>query len=314
MVGTRTLTRLLALSQQARCKLVLVGDPGQLPELEAGGLFAALSQRPEAITLTGHHRQDQPWEGQALTNLRNGRTEQALGAYEQHDRLHTNDNREQLLSQLVNDYAQHRAVAEQPWDVLVLAQRRTDLQHLNALIRSRLRTDGQLSDQALLVTTPAGPVEYRTGEQVIITRNDHPRGLLNGHTGTVTKTDTDSLTLRLQDGRDITLDRSYLAAGTLDYGYALTLHKAQGRTVQTALLWGDPSLYQQAGYVGLSRGRTANHLYLAPSHDHNDDASCGPHPRPRPAPAERSRGLATSHAHELALQHLRQDPSRGRSR
>ena len=126
--------------------------------------------------------------------------------------------------------------------------------------------------------------------------------------------DTDGLTLLLRDGRDITLDRGWLTAGTLDYGYALTLHKAQGRTVQTALLWGDPSLYQQAGYVGLSRGRAANHLYLAPSHDHNDDLGCWPHTRPRPDPADRGSGLAASRAHELALHQLPRDTSRGRSR
>lgn len=132
------------------------------------------------------------------------------------------------------DYAQHRAVAEQPGHVLFLAQRRSDLQQLNALIRSRLRTDGLLGDQALLVTTATGPVEYRTGEQVIVTRNDHQRSLLNGHTGTVTKAETDSLTLRLRDGRDITLDRSWLAAGTLDYGYALTLHSGATSQVTTS--------------------------------------------------------------------------------
>jgi len=179
---------------------VLVGDPSQLPELEAGGLFAALTRRPETIRLTGHHRQDLAWEGRALTDLRKGRTDDALHAYEQHGRLHTNDSREQLLAQLVDDYAAHRAVAAQPWDVLVLAQRHSDLQQLNTMIRSRLFTDGQLADQALLVTTPAGPVEYRIGEQVIVTRNDHQRGLLNGYTGTVTKTDANDLTLRLQNG------------------------------------------------------------------------------------------------------------------
>ena len=108
---------------------------------------------------------------------------------------------------------------------------------------------------------------------------------------------------------------SNLGRFTLDYGYALTLHKAQGRTVQTGLLWGDPSMYLEAGYVGLSRGRSANHLYLTPNHDHSDDtAGCVPHPRPRPDPADRSRGLATSRAHQLALHQLSPDTSHGRSR
>jgi len=39
------------------------------------------------------------------------------------------------------------------------------------------------------------------------------------------------------------------------------VHKAQGLTTNECLLYGTGALCQQAGYVGLSRGREANHLY-----------------------------------------------------
>ncbi|MGH8938143.1 MAG: C-terminal helicase domain-containing protein, partial [Actinomycetes bacterium] len=48
----------------------------------------------------------------------------------------------------------------------------------------------------------------------------------------------------------------------LDHGYATTCHKAQGATVDVALLYGTAALTREAGYVALSRGRTANHLYV----------------------------------------------------
>jgi conjugative relaxase-like TrwC/TraI family protein len=315
MVGTRTLTRLLELTQQASCKVVLVGDPGQLPELEAGGLFAALTRRPEAITLTGHHRQAQAWEGQALSDLRNGRPDQALDTYDSHDRLHTADSRAQLMCQLASDYVQHRKAADDPWQVLVLAQQRLDLRILNTLIRARLRTDGVLGDHQLTIDTPTGPIEYRTGEQVIRTRNDHQRGLLNGHTGTVTRAHRDALTVHFRDGRHITLSRNWLANGTLEHGYALTVHKAQGRTVETALLWGDQSLYREASYVGMSRGRAANHLYLSPGYQPDENESCLPRRRaPINGDKDRGRGLSSSHAQELALHQLSRDTGRGCSR
>jgi hypothetical protein len=41
----------------------------------------------------------------------------------------------------------------------------------------------------------------------------------------------------------------------------MTVHKAQGLTTTIALLYGTAALCQQAGYVGLSRGTDANHLY-----------------------------------------------------
>lgn len=42
----------------------------------------------------------------------------------------------------------------------------------------------------------------------------------------------------------------------------MTCHKAQGATVDVALLYGTAALTREAGYVALSRGRTANHLYV----------------------------------------------------
>ncbi|MCW2666797.1 MAG: hypothetical protein JWN57_1759, partial [Frankiales bacterium] len=70
------------------------------------------------------------------------------------------------------------------------------------------------------------------------------------------------LTLQTTVGLQAAVDRTWLAAGQLDHAYAMTLHKAQGRTVHTALVVGTDTLSTQAGYVGLSRGTHANHLFL----------------------------------------------------
>ena len=45
MVDSATLARLIAHAERAEAKLVLIGDPEQLGEIEAGGLFAALADR-----------------------------------------------------------------------------------------------------------------------------------------------------------------------------------------------------------------------------------------------------------------------------
>ena len=43
MVGTRGLARMLDHVTRADGRLILVGDPAQLPEIEAGGSFVALA-------------------------------------------------------------------------------------------------------------------------------------------------------------------------------------------------------------------------------------------------------------------------------
>jgi ATP-dependent exoDNAse (exonuclease V) alpha subunit len=96
-----------------------------------------------------------------------------------------------------------------------------------------------------------------------VTDNDHRRGLLNGTRGQVTAVDPrrQTLTLAPAEQRQVTVPAGW-AAAHLDHGYALTCHKAQGATVETALLYGAGALTREAGYVALSRGRAANHLYV----------------------------------------------------
>ena len=274
MVGTRTLHQLLVLSEEAGTKLVLVGDPKQLPEIDAGGLFATLAARLPASVLTGNQRQCQPWEQRALRELRDGDVLRAVSAYGRHDRLRVSDTLTELTDQILDDY-QRALNMHPPEQVLVIASSRGDARRLNARLRQRLLADGWLGADELhiqLSTTPeAGRLAehdgrergYRQGDQVLVTANDYPRGLLNGTRGTVTTLDTDqqSLTVRLDDGRHVQLDENYLRTGNLSHGYALTAHKAQGVTVDVALLWGTHALTRETGYVAMSRGRQANYLY-----------------------------------------------------
>ncbi|HLZ37212.1 MAG TPA: AAA family ATPase [Mycobacteriales bacterium] len=101
IVPTRQLARLLAATQAARGKLVLVGDHRQLPELAAGGAFAGLARRLGPAVLRENRRQAEPWERDALDQLRAGAAEPALRAYAAADRLSTAPNGEQQRETLV---------------------------------------------------------------------------------------------------------------------------------------------------------------------------------------------------------------------
>ena len=106
MVDTRTLTRLLAHTRAAGGTLVLVGDPAQLSEVGAGGLFTALARHPNTITLTDNRRQAEAWERRALADLRAGDPDAAVAAYAEHGRVHTAP-ADRLADQVVQDYLRH---------------------------------------------------------------------------------------------------------------------------------------------------------------------------------------------------------------
>ncbi|HVU74592.1 MAG TPA: MobF family relaxase [Mycobacteriales bacterium] len=292
LINTRTLATLLDHVDAAHCKLVLVGDPLQLPEIGAGGLFAALADRPDTLRLTSNQRQSAGWERVALARYRTGDLAGALHDYASHDRVHTADSTEALLDQVAVDYTDAR---RNGGDVLVLAARRADVDALNTAIRTRLSTVGVLGDDELTITVgdtvrdtngEEATRGYRVGDQVMVTVNDRARGLINGTRGTVAAVDQHAaaLAVHLGDGRTVTLDRDWLATGHLAHGYAITVHKGQGLTVDTTLIYGGDGLSREHGYVALSRGRTANHLYLAPARVESPD--CGP-PRRTAEPTAR---------------------------
>jgi conjugative relaxase-like TrwC/TraI family protein len=305
MVGTRALHQLLALAAQHNTKLVLVGDPHQLPEIQAGGLFATLAARLPAIELLSNQRQRQRWEQRALAELRAGDVVRAVSAYARHGRLRIEDELETLTERLLTDYQRH-LTAHEPGQVLVVASSRGDARRLNALLRQRLLEHGRLGSGELriVLTDPRDPGGtrgergYRQGEQVLVCVNDYPRGLLNGTRGTVIALHPreQALTVRLDDGREVRLDHDYLRRGQLRHGYALTAHKAQGITVDVSLLWGTQALARETGYVALSRGRHANYLYSTWDLLRRDTNLADHGDLDRPAAAQRRPGAADRRA------------------
>jgi hypothetical protein len=51
-------------------------------------------------------------------------------------------------------------------------------------------------------------------------------------------------------------------AGWLDHGYATTIHKSQGETVERAFVLGTAGGYREAAYVAMSRARLRSDLYV----------------------------------------------------
>ncbi|HVW79849.1 MAG TPA: MobF family relaxase [Mycobacteriales bacterium] len=268
MVDTRSYARLLDHVWRSGARIALVGDTEQLPEIEAGGLFATVAADPSAIRLTTNVRQGETWERDALTALRENRPATALLAYLDHGRIHVDEPR--LLPAAISaTYAS--SAASDPLGTVALASTRREVAALNTVIRGRLRRDGYVGTDGVTVRTPSGTTEFATGDIVVVTRNRRDLGVLNGMRGQVTNTDPRSRSVVMVDdlGESHALPAELLASGVVQHGYALTIHRAQGITVDTALVYGTAALSKESGYVALSRGRIANHLFVSPDDVHD---------------------------------------------
>jgi conjugative relaxase-like TrwC/TraI family protein len=271
MVGSRKLGRLLEHAEQARAKVVLVGDDRQLAAIDAGGGFRALRLRLGASELVENRRQHQAWEREALDLIRSGLVEEAVAAYQAHDRVVAADSKPAATLALLQDWwaAWQQADRDPTQEVVVLAARRAEVDRLNTACQELLAARGRLGAERLQVEDR----RLAVGDRVVCGKNALGElGVANGSRGTITALDPKArtLTIRLDgtDGRTVMLPRSYLDGRgrgernrRVDLAYATTGHRAQGLTRGRALVRLTGAEDVNWLYVQLSRARQDTRLY-----------------------------------------------------
>ena len=260
MLSTRDLVQLVDHAERARAKLVLVGDHHQLPSIEAGGAFRGLVNRGLAIELRENRRQVEAWERVALDHPRRA-SQQALPMYEARGRVMTGP-AEEARARLIADWW----AAGDPDGAVMIARRRDDVYDLNSRAREHMLAAGKLGGDELRL--PGGL--FAVGDRVVVRRNDRSAGVDNGQAGRVVSIDRAERGLSLEcNGRRVELparflfDRTERGDPTLQHGYAITGHIAQGLTTDRAFVLADPGVSREWLYTAMSCGRLQNTLYVA---------------------------------------------------
>jgi conjugative relaxase-like TrwC/TraI family protein len=271
MLGSRKLARLLEHAHQAQAKVVLVGDDRQLAPIDAGGGFRALRLRLGASELTENRRQHQAWEREALDLVRSGLVEEAVAAYQAHDRVVAADSKPAATLALLQDWwaAYQEADHDATQEVVVLAGRRVEVDRLNSACQELLAARGRLGGERLQVEDR----QLAVGDRVVCGHNAIAElGVANGSRGTITALHPQArtLTIRLDgtDSRTVVLPRSYLDGRgrgernrRVDLAYATTGHRAQGLTRGRALVRLTGTEDVNWLYVQLSRACQDTRLY-----------------------------------------------------
>jgi ATP-dependent exoDNAse (exonuclease V) alpha subunit len=150
---------------------------------------------------------------------------------------------------------------------LMLAFTRKEVSQINSRARTIRKAAGELGPDHLLKTS-TGKLILATGDQIYFTKGNRDHGVLNGTIGTVTAINGAILTVRLANGTGISFDsKAAYRDGTprmdFTHGYATTINKSQGATVDRALVLASHHMNRHATYVALSRHRDSVELHWA---------------------------------------------------
>ncbi|MGH8925035.1 MAG: MobF family relaxase [Acidimicrobiia bacterium] len=264
MVSTADLAWLVGKVEECDGKLILIGDPKQLPSVDSGGLFHRIvangQQVSDELTLV-NQRQQLDVDRQNLIRLRRGEISAAVHDYSEAGRLHLGRDEYATKAAMVDAWwedVQHQGLDQ----VRMLASRHDEVWMLNQLARVNMIDSGLLNGPALI---NRWGLQFQAGDRIVVRDNWYSHSdLRNGQTGTVVTIDLQLGVLRFRrdlDGEVIDLPKQYVDRD-VDHAYAQTIHTSQGQTFEVTHLYSDAGVKAEHGYTALSRARGETHLWL----------------------------------------------------
>ncbi|AMU96161.1 conjugal transfer protein TraA [Sphingopyxis terrae subsp. terrae NBRC 15098] len=253
MVGTRQLERVVSEAERQGAKVVLVGDPEQLQAIEAGAAFRAAAERHGAVEIMDIRRQQEEWQRDATRELATGRTGEAIARYAEAGFVRVADTREGARAELVDAWDRDRQ-AYPDASRIILTHTNDEVRELNEAVRERLKAGGALGNEVALAVE-RGERSFAAGDRIMFLKNERDLGVKNGSLGSVDSVSPARIAVTLDDGRRVAFDLKDYAH--VDHGYAATIHKAQGMTVDRVQLLATPGMDRHGAYVAMSRHREA---------------------------------------------------------
>ncbi|MET3708865.1 conjugative relaxase-like TrwC/TraI family protein [Arthrobacter sp. UYEF6] len=281
MVSTLQLSALVQQARDAGAKVLLVGDPGQLDAIDAGGILGWLDRQDKTVRLSTIWRFEQAWEQEASLKLRAGDFA-AIDDYERYRRIQHGS----YLDMVDHAYGSWQADIRDGKSSILIAADNDTVSMLNQRAQADRVIQGSVDAEHTVPLSDG--LRTGSGDTVIARHNDRhitdSRGdyIRNGTMLDVVRTgrrDGSLTAVRRDSGATVTLHRDYVEA-SVELGYATTAHRSQGITVDsghTVVTQG--RLTRELLYVSMTRGRSGNHAYVS-ENDPLDDEPLDPAMQP----------------------------------
>ena len=269
MIATPKMEKILTLAQERGALVRALGDYRQLSAVGSGGALRLVDREIGAVHLDELFRFKNPEEAVSTLALREPPlvgTDKPFEWYKDNNRVVAGD-ADAMIEDVFSGYSADVTAGKQS---IMIASTNETVTKLNDLAQAHAIEHGQVS-------TGAGAVALHNSSRAhlgdtIVTRKNARRLIVNSGQDFVKNGDLWRVTdlhdngritaQHLAHGGKVTLPAHYVEQ-SVELGYASTIHRAQGSTVDTAHALVDASTDRAGAYVALTRGRENNQLYVA---------------------------------------------------
>ena len=269
MIATPKMEKILTLAQERGALVRALGDYRQLSAVGSGGALRLVDREIGAVHLDELFRFKNPEEAAATLSLREPPlvgTDKPFEFYKDNGRIVAGD-ADAMIEDVFRKYSADVNAGKQS---IMIASTNEAVTKLNDLAQAHAIEHGQVS-------TGAGAVALHNSSRAhvgdtIVTRKNARRLVVNSGQDFVKNGDLWRVNDLHDDGRitaqhiqhggKVTLPAHYVEQ-SVELGYASTIHRAQGSTVDTAHALVDAATDRAGAYVALTRGRENNQLYVS---------------------------------------------------
>ena len=262
MADSYDLAKLTSHVKSKGAKLVLIGDPDQLQPVGPGASLRGIMEEVGYVEMSEIIRQEKEWQREAISDLSAGNPD-GLDAYYNNRNISFADDKSAAVKDLVTDWGQG-ASSDNIHDSIIIAHTNKDVTLLNHEARQELIAK-KILDESLSQTYSSanGEVQLAVGEKILFLKRDRKLKINNGTFGTVVNVGEGRFQVEIREGdniRNVEIDTSRYKH--FNYGYASTVHKLQGATIDNSYLYaGGKGWNRNLALVGLSRHKDDIKIY-----------------------------------------------------
>lgn len=268
MVDAHTLHDVVMHAVEAGASVRMVGDPHQLGAVEASGAFRLIHEATAGVELETVWRFIDPDEAAASLILRaNDKGVDPFAWYVDNGRIKGGTD-EEITAEA---FAAWQRDQDAGMESILISSSNERVARLNDMAQAWRKNCGELFEAPERVVTRDGHVIH-LGDRVLARANDAKLRygksfVTNGDLFTVTNVHEDgSLEVNAAGGYTLTLPARYVDEH-VQLGYAATIHRAQGITVDTTHAIMDGTTSREGAYVALTRGKSSNNGWIVTETD-----------------------------------------------